>query len=111
MIAEKGANLSPDGVNTLEGEIIQPVPSDSSPVNRSVRKGVIVNNNDHLTGPSINFPLQNDKIVMLDGINDDIDLRGEINAEASINKDYFRESLQQPRSKSQGMKYRTVGGI
>jgi hypothetical protein len=30
---------------------------------------------------------------MLDGINDDIDLRGEINAEASINKDYFRESL------------------
>jgi len=57
MITEKGANLSPDGVNTLEGEIIQPVPSDSSPVNRSVRKGVIVNNTDHLTGPSINFPL------------------------------------------------------
>ncbi len=110
--ATLGSTLPPDGVNTLENDIIQPLPSDSSPVNRSVRKGVIVNSpNDYLIGPSIHLPLQNDKIVMFDGMPEDIELRGEIFNETSLQNEYFRESLQQPMSKSQGMKYRANGTL
>ena len=37
---------------------------------------------------------------MFDGMPEDIELRGEIFNETSLQNEYFRESLQQPRSKS-----------
>ena len=60
----------------------------------------MVNNNDYLIGPSLQLPLQNDKIVMFDGMPEEIDLNEDIYHGSSLQNEYFRDSLQEPRSKS-----------
>jgi hypothetical protein len=53
----------------------------------------MVNNNDYLIGPSLQLPLQNDKIVMFDGMPEEIDLNEDIYHGSSLQNEYFRDSL------------------